>query len=758
MSGVWIGQARSIGLWTNINNYVDTYVNVHHTPDTETWYHLWRKYVSEDKILDKDRHFQYIAFRITGNADATVKDCVDKLCDLIPRLADHINILDTNEKGNIQYTLLPYTPLSQTDAIPSLQSSNPFSALQSDSTSSTDHKNIDELDEILNSDDEASKLSTSQIVSPPKSRDSTPIKQFKKAFSNITNAIDEISESKTIPDTATTDFIKDINTLYKNILSAFDQTCQHITTDKVKIFETNHTKQVKNLLHEFENRLDSICNEKLHSFQLRMNTSINSYHKQYEHLEKQMNNITTELESNIKRFQSKPQTPYSKSPSPKRTVKQPSSMSPTIQHYFQKDTLKFLHQGDEYFLQDKDFIKNSPKIQAPKLVNNALTIYSQLQKNASIYSIFLTPIDRITIWDHSPTTLPTTCNLTLDESTNSRQAYQRSAVALYTKLQNMDMSKVPLFKTLLEHERSSQDGYRVLYAMLCVCHPRLVEKPKLEAPTMEPNGNLFSLIRKYSNYIECEKISKRSYSDMEILTFVIDTLDADGRFDKALNIIRIQKNMYEEMLKTQPSTTFPHLLTLNAVPYTIMNVYSELEKQELFGSKNITTNNAIVNSFTSRRQQSQSTYQTRPTTTRQRLPTICPCCGIAGHDIHTSGCDLAASLMLTNEFLQQNRSMKRTIIQKFRAYQDERLNKITTPKNLSKRIQKAAQNKRINISPQVKLLIEAIGDTIEDDPTTDDKLQPMDLTDIDYFSATPEDHTTNEEFHDANVHTSNTSE
>ena len=758
MSGVWIGRKSATGLWLNINNYVQTYVNVHQTPESETWYCLWRKYVSEDKILDKDRQYQYIAFRITGNADASVKNCVDTLFDLIPRLADHIDIIDTNEKGNIQYTILPYTPLSQTDAIPSPTTSNPFSALQSDSISATDDKNDDELDALLNSDDDTSKLSTSQIVSPPKSRDTTPIKHFKKAFSNITNAIDEISELKTIPNTTTTDFIKDINTLYKNILSAFNQTCQHITADKVRILETNHTNNIDKLLHEFEDKLDSICTEKLHSLQIRMNTSIDSYNKQYEHLEKQMNNMTSKLESNIKRFQSKPETPISKTSSPKRFVKQPSITSPPIQHYFQKDTIKFLHQGDEYFLQDKDFIKNSPKIQAPKLVDDALTIYSQLQKNASIYSIFLTPIDRITIWDHSPTTLPTTCNLTLDESTNSRQVYQRSAVALYIKLQNMDMSKVPLFKTLLEHERSSQDGYRVLYAMLCLCHPRLVEKPKIEAPTMEPNGNLFSFIRKYSNYIECEKISKRSYTDMEILTFIIDTLDSDGRFDKALNIIRIQKNMYEEMLKTQPSTTFPHLLTLNAVPYTIMNVYSELEKQELFGSGNNTTDNAIVNAFSGRRQQPQSTYQTQTPPPRQRLPTICSCCGIAGHDIHTSGCDFAASLMLTNEFLQQNRSMKRTIIQKFRAYQDERLNKISTPKNLSRRIQKAAQNKRINISPQVRLLIEAIGDTIEDIPPTEDEPQPMDLTDIDYLSNTLEDSTTNEEFHDANIHSSNTSE
>ncbi len=206
----------------------------------------------------------------------------------------------------------------------------------------------------------------------------------------------------------------------------------------------------------------------------------------------------------------------------------------TISHYFQKNNLKFEHQGDEYYLQDKDFIKNSPKIQAPDTEDDALTLYSQIQKNAIVYNIFLTPIDKITIWDHSPTSDPTTCNLTNTNDPMYYQAYQRSAVAIYTKLQTMDFDTVPVFKTLLDHERSSQDGYTVLYTMLCTCHPNLIEKAKVEPPTMAPNGTLFTFIQKHSKYIECERISKRSYTDMEILTFVTDTLDTDRRFEKAL--------------------------------------------------------------------------------------------------------------------------------------------------------------------------------------------------------------------------------
>ena len=95
----------------------------------------------------------------------------------------------------------------------------------------------------------------------------------------------------------------------------------------------------------------------------------------------------------------------------------------------------------------------------------------------------------------------------------------------------MYFSNVPVFKTLLDHKRSSPNGYKVLYTMLCTYHPNLIEKVKLDPPIMEVNVNLFSFIRKYSNYIELECISKHSYTDMEIPTFITDILDTDGNFE-----------------------------------------------------------------------------------------------------------------------------------------------------------------------------------------------------------------------------------
>ena len=63
------------------------------------------------------------------------------------------------------------------------------------------------------------------------------------------------------------------------------------------------------------------------------------------------------------------------------------------------------------------------------------------------------------------------------------------------------------------------------------------------------------------------------------------------------------------MVKTQPTTTFPHLLSLHAVPHTIMNVYSETEKQELFGTTNTMTTTPTVRAISYHRQnQSQQNH------------------------------------------------------------------------------------------------------------------------------------------------------
>lgn len=193
---------------------------------------------------------------------------------------------------------------------------------------------------------------------------------------------------------------------------------------------------------------------------------------------------------------------------------------------------------------------------------------------------------------------------------------------------------------MINHEKPSQDGYRVLYAFLTCCHPKLVQRTKLDTPKLAENGNLFTFMRNYKNWLEYEKISNRHYSDVENLTVVMNVLENDGRFSKALSAISMQKQLYEQMILIQLGTQFPLALTIENIPYTIMNEYATDEKRDLFGNENNDTN-AVINKLNDRPVQNpyRRNKNNRPRfqlpavslQRRERLDKVCKGCGSFGH-------------------------------------------------------------------------------------------------------------------------------
>ena len=110
------------------------------------------------------------------------------------------------------------------------------------------------------------------------------------------------------------------------------------------------------------------------------------------------------------------------------------------------------------------------------------------------------------------------------------------------------------------------------------------------------------------------------------------------------------------MMAINPKTPFPDSLKLE----TITKFYHEsiLHRQK-------------TSTIWNRTRQSNSKYNKHHTQrqTMQRIPGICECCGISGHDIRTTGYDFAASFILTNDFLRKNSNMKKQVLSKFKSYQ-----------------------------------------------------------------------------------------
>lgn len=741
MSQAWIGKARSLSLWTQIDIYVDSYVSIHQTSPDESWYLRWKELINFHKITKKKRDFEFIAYVITGNPEATVLDCLKYLFTFIPDLDKHFHITLTNQSnGNIQYT---YSP-------PTNDTSNRFAAFLSDEHS--DSQAEKELDDILDSDNTDTKhpASNSNIFGEALDNATSTLKKlsdFRESSSNesTNESRQHLDELETKYEQAIQTYTTKFSTTIDTISNDNERAIRHIHNEYYDTFCQKCDAYYFEQLERFEKQLQ----DSLSKYDLELNQRVDSFKKQCQKIEQSVHTVFSHNISNRNKSSNitspttpTPVTSRQKTPTKQFGATQSDRNTIPIQNYFNHN-LKFEHEGDTYYLQDRDFLKNSPKIEKPMSVEDGLTIYSQLQKNALIYNIFISPIDKIVIWDMSPNTVPTTCNLDITDPHNFQQAYQRSAVAIYTKLQNTNMSNVPFFQQILEHERTSQDGYKVLYGILCICHPRLVEKSQQDPPTLQTNGSLFSFIRQYMNYIECERIANRTYSDIEQLSFVMNTLESDGRFDKALGHLRIQKNMFEEISKTTPNAKFPPSLTVEILPYTIMKSYSTEEKHTLFTDYQPST--PVVNALTNRY---QSTPHTQLNVQRQRTNTICSCCGISGHDVKTNGCDFAASFLLTSSYLKNNQQMKRTIITKFKEYQKQRLTNFNKKGSLSTRIKKSAQDKRIGITPKIQLLIEAIGDTIEENTDSEDDIFDIgDLLDDDNTNSAEQFHDTDDQVH-----------
>ena len=173
-----------------------------------------------------------------------------------------------------------------------------------------------------------------------------------------------------------------------------------------------------------------------------------------------------------------------------------------------------------------------------------------------------------------------------------------------------------------------------------------------------------------------------------------------------------------------------------------MKSYTTEEKHALFTDVDTTP---IVRAFNNNRRNNYN--DSTKTITRQRIDTICRCCGINGHDVNTTGCDFAASFLLTTDYLRNNPQTKRNIINNFKAYQTSKLNKNKNRRGkLSDHIKRSAQDKRIGITPTIKLFIEAIGEALEEED-----IEPTDnIFDIsDILMEDNNKQVVNDDFHDS---------
>ena len=90
------------------------------------------------------------------------------------------------------------------------------------------------------------------------------------------------------------------------------------------------------------------------------------------------------------------------------------------------------------------------------------------------------------------------------------------------------------------------------------------------------------------------------------------------------------------MLEQHANTPFPQHLSLNTLPYTIINVYTQEERNSLFGTDTDLTasqsNKPMINAMRGRRNYDNQTTRS-DIIPRARINEFCECCGEYGHNL-----------------------------------------------------------------------------------------------------------------------------
>ena len=200
--------------------------------------------------------------------------------------------------------------------------------------------------------------------------------------------------------------------------------------------------------------------------------------------------------------------------------------------------------------------------------HNILPLYSQLQKNVLAYAIFITQLDRITVWDYNLHTVSTTCPLSDTSYIANFQAYKHN------------LKETPIVATFMTHEQESQDGYKIPYEMICSVHSVLAQIIAIALPTLTTKTAVELFICKGENWLIIEAISKHNNSSMDNLTwYILEYLKDDGRFSKAVSTICMKKELYEGQLKIYPTYSFPLDMTIETLLSTTIQCYSVVKSK-----------------------------------------------------------------------------------------------------------------------------------------------------------------------------------
>ena len=124
---------------------------------------------------------------------------------------------------------------------------------------------------------------------------------------------------------------------------------------------------------------------------------------------------------------------------------------------------------------------------------------------------------------------------------------------------------------------NNSDGFKLLYRILEIIHPRLrISKggihKTIEAPYSDvEDDSIYTFITRYKNYLIHEQLSpeNRAYNKQEQTMFVLNALTFDKRFKEGLAYVEGTIQAYQRDSSVSSLTPFPIDLEIDEVAVTI---------------------------------------------------------------------------------------------------------------------------------------------------------------------------------------------
>ena len=306
------------------------------------------------------------------------------------------------------------------------------------------------------------------------------------------------------------------------------------------------------------------------SLQTQASEATDSSEKIYSNLASKVHELTTQSVSDIEEA-------IEKGPNEQNESENPAYADKPF--YLRPD--EYLIKGTKISIRPKKFIEDETVIDCDS-ADDILTMYDHFRSIASQYGIMTTDSQDIGLWrDPDLEPIPTTFPFRSDDfesKEHGMQAYNTMSHAIATKLIGKVNFGEDFHAVQFIVHKHEKDGFRLLYNLLKVSHPRLTHNKAVRPERPKFEGDLPKLVSKYKNFLsyEMQRDSPRMYELDEQAEDILLAIKLSPWYEKIKDGVKEadeKLQMFKNHRFDRGLSSFPHELKINFISQTIMQYY-----------------------------------------------------------------------------------------------------------------------------------------------------------------------------------------